>query len=140
MKIPFGLADYTIGEGENAIKFDGAENFQADGGEVTLEPILVAMNVADFGASDYDDYVNGYTGQVTIVGAEHSLKLMETAMAYADKIVDAGTPAVTKGLTDSKHGTSMRSRGTRILIHPRDGATAAEGSNFFYVGGTDPNL
>jgi hypothetical protein len=120
MKIPFGLADFTIGEGATAIKFDGLENFQADGGEVSIEPILQAVNVADFGASDYDDFVNGFTGTVTIVGAEHSLKLMETAMAYADKIVDAGTPAVTKGLTDSKIGTSMRSRGTKMTIHPRE--------------------
>lgn len=180
MRIPFGLADYTIGEGVDAIKFDGVTNFQADGGEVTIEPILQAVNVADFGASDYDDFVNGYTGTVTIVGAEHSLRLMEVAMASADKIVDTEVPARTVGLTDSRTGTSMRERGTMIRIHPRemgadasldivlykvasvgaytrsfaneqgrnelsfkmyprDGAVAAEGSNFYYVGAKDPN-
>lgn len=180
MRIPFGLADYTIGEGATAIKFDGKENFQADGGEVAIEPILEAVSVADFGASDYDDFINGFTGTITIVGAEHSLKLMETAMAYADKIVDTATPAVTVGLTDAKIGTSMRDRGTQMRIHPRemgadasldiviykvasvgeytrsyaneqgnnelsfkmyprDGADASKGSNFYYVGTTDPN-
>ena len=119
MKIPFGLADYTIGIGENAIKFDGKTNFQADGGEVTIEPILVAGKVADFGDSDYDDLVNGYTGEVTIVGAEHSLKLMETAMAYADKVVSTGATPTTVGLTDAKVGTSMRERGVQLRIHPR---------------------
>jgi hypothetical protein len=123
MKIPFGLADYTIGEGAEAITFDGKANFQADGGEISIEPILEAVTVADFGESDYDDFINGYTGEVTIVGAEHTLKLMETAMAYADRIVNTATPAVTVGLTDSKIGTSMRAKGKKMIIHPRDMGT-----------------
>ncbi len=123
MKIPFGLADFTIGDGANAIKFDGKTNFQADGGEVTIEPILEAATIADFGSGDYDDLVNGYTGEVKIVAAEHTLKLLETAMAYADKIVNTGaTPSVT-GLTDAKIGTSMRERGVQIRIHPREMGT-----------------
>lgn len=177
MKIPFGLADFTIGEGADIIKFDGKENFQADGGEISIEPILEAVNVADFGASDYDDYINGFTGEVTIVGAEHSLKLIELAMAYADKIMQTTTHV---GMTDAKIGTSMRAKGKKMVIHPRDmatdnslditlykvasvgaygrtfaneqgqneltfkmyprdGADASKGSNFFYVGPTDPN-
>lgn len=123
MKIPFGLADYTIGDGANAIKFDGKTNFQADGGEITIEPILEAANVADFGGSDYDDFVNGYTGEFKIVGAEHNLKMMETAMAYADKIVTTGATPATVGLTDSKIGTSMRERGVPLRIHPREMGT-----------------
>jgi hypothetical protein len=123
MKIPFGLADYTIGEGADLIKFDGVENFQAEGGEVSIEPILETVNVADFGESDYDDFINGYTGEVTIVGAEHSLKLIETAMAFADKIVDTATPTTTIGLTDAKIGTSMRSKGKKMVIHPREMGT-----------------
>lgn len=120
MKIPFGLADFTIGEGVDIVKFDGIDNFQADGGEVSIEPILEAVNIADFGASDYDDFINGFTGEITIVGAEHSLKLIELAMAYADKIVDAGAPTTTIGLTDAKIGTSMRAKGKKMVIHPRD--------------------
>lgn len=126
MKIPFGLADYIIGEGANAIKFDGKENFQGDGGEVSIEPILEAVNVADFGATDYDDYLNGYTGTVTIVGAEHSLKLMETAMAFANPIVNTTNPATTVGLTDAAIGKSMREKGSQMRIHPREmGADAS---------------
>lgn len=180
MRIPFGLADYTIGTGTDAIKFDGAANFQADGGEVTIEPILETVKLADFGDSDYDDFINGFNGEVKIVGAEHTLKLMEVAMAYADKIVDTATPATTIGLTDAKIGTSMRERGKPLIIHPRemgtdssldihlykvasvgeygrsyenaqgkneltfkmyprDGADASRGSNFYYIGNTDPN-
>ena len=120
MKIPFGLADFTLGDGANAIKFDGKTNFQAEGGEISIEPILEAAKIADFGDSDYDDLVNGYNGEVKIVGAEHSLKLMETAMAYADKIVNTANPATVVGLTDSKIGTSMRARGVSLRIHPRE--------------------
>jgi hypothetical protein len=180
MKIPFGLADFTIGEGATAVKFDGAENFQADGGEVSIEPILEEATIADFGESVYDDLINGFEGEVTIVGAEHTLKLMELAMGFSDAIVDTAVPTNTIGLTDAKVGTSMRARGKLLRIHPRDmgaddsldivlykvasvgaygreyaneqgrneltfkmyprdGADASKGSNFFYVGSTDPN-
>jgi hypothetical protein len=123
MKIPFGLADFTIGEGAEIIKFDGKENFQADGGEISIEPILEAVNVADFGASDYDDFVNGYTGEITIVGAEHNLKLIELAMAYSDKVMSTGASPAMIGLTDAKVGTSMRAKGKKMVIHPRDMGT-----------------
>lgn len=177
MKIPFGLADFIIGEGADVIKFDGIENFQADGGEISIEPILETVNVADFGGSDYDDFINGFTGEVTIVGAEHSLKLIDLAMAYSDKIMQTTTHV---GNTDAKVGTSMRSKGKKMVIHPRDmgsdpsldinlykvasvgaygrsfaneqgqneltfkmyprdGADASKGSNFYYIGATDPN-
>jgi hypothetical protein len=143
-------------------------------------PILQTVKVADFGDSDYDDYINGFTGEVKIVGAEHTLKLIETAMAFADTIVDTAVPPAVVGLTDAKIGTSMRAKGQPMKIHPREmgvdpsldinlylvasvgaytrsfgneqgkneltfkmypreGADASKGSNFYYVGNTDPN-
>ncbi|MGR5914639.1 hypothetical protein ACT7DA_21240 [Bacillus pacificus] len=34
--IPFGLATITVGEGADAIVFDGKNYFQADGGEINI--------------------------------------------------------------------------------------------------------
>ncbi|QFG05335.1 tail tube [Bacillus phage 055SW001] len=119
MKIPFGLADITIGTGETAIKFDGENLFQADAAEISIEPILEAVNVADFGDTDYDDFINGYSGEITIVAAQHTLELMTVSMAYANKIMSADN-ATQVGLTDSRIGTSMRERGLPMTIHPRE--------------------
>ncbi|MFC0188489.1 hypothetical protein ACFFJY_09340 [Fictibacillus aquaticus] len=117
-KIPFGLADITIGEGADIIKFDGKENLQAEGGEVSISPILEEMKIADFGDSTYDEYVNGYEGEVKIIAAKPTIKLMQLAMSYADAITDTTTSEVV-GLMDSKIGTSMRDRAKKITIHPR---------------------
>ncbi|OKL36992.1 hypothetical protein [Domibacillus mangrovi] len=118
MKIPFGLADFTIGEGVDAIKFDGVVGFQADGGEVTLSPLLSDINIADFGDSLYDQYVMGYEGGVTIVAAEDDIDTLELAMSYTEAITETvGGEKV--GLMDAKIGTSLRAKGRKVTIHPR---------------------
>lgn len=117
-KIPFGLADITIGEGADAITFDGKTYLQADGGEVTISPILQEITIADFGDSVYDEIINGYEGTVTIVAAERTLKTIQAALSYTDPITDT-TSGTTVGLMDAKVGSSMRSRGKKVRIHPR---------------------
>lgn len=122
MNIPFGLADFTIGEGANAIKFDGKENFQAEGGSVNIEPVMAELKVADFGDSVWDEAINGYTAEVTIVGAKRDLETFKQALMWAETIVDSGTSEVT-GITDAKLGTRMRTKAVPLKIHPREMGT-----------------
>lgn len=117
-RIPFGLANITIGEGEDAIKFDGVNEFQAEGGEITISPILEPIVIADMGNGDYDDVVVGYTGTMTINAAQESLDVLELALTAATAITGTDTGTVT-GLMDSPIGTSLRKTGKRVTIHPR---------------------
>lgn len=116
--IPFGMADITIGEGENAIKFDGKTYLQADGGEISIEPELEDLVMPDFGSTPYDQVIVGYNAELTIVAGNRDLKVLALAMAYTESITDAsgGEPV---GLMDAKIGTSMRSKAQRVNIHPR---------------------
>lgn len=117
-RIPFGLADIIIGEGENEVRFDGAANFQAEGGEVTLTPMLEDITVADLGNGVYDQRVSGWEGSVTFVAAEESIEVLELALAAVEPITDA-EGVNTTGLMDSRIGTSMRTKAKKVRIHPR---------------------
>lgn len=117
-RIPFGLADITIGEGAEAVKFDGVNYLQAEGGEVTIEPILQEVQIADFGDSVYDDILNGFTGEITIVAGNKDLRLLKETMSFVDGITST-QGGLLVGLTDAKLGTSMRSRAKKVVIHPR---------------------
>ena len=112
--IPFGAATITVGD----VAFDGATFFQADGGSVSLEPILSEITFIDFGEGAYDDRVNGWNGSVTVVASQNDIKLLKLALSAADVVVDGTTTAET--ITDSKIGTSMRSKGKPVTIHPRE--------------------
>lgn len=118
IKIPFGLADITIGEGAEAVKFDGKDYFQADGGEVTLTPVFQDINIADFGESVYDKILTGYTGTFTFVAAQNDMKTIQIALSASESITDTVTSEVT-GLMDAKIGTSLRSKAKKVTIHPR---------------------
>ncbi|MBP3950340.1 hypothetical protein [Bacillus suaedae] len=180
LQIPFGLADITVGEGADAIKFDGKTDFQADGGELTLTPIFQDINIADFGETVYDRRITGHEGTLTIVAAEDKVNILQLALSSAEAITDSVSGDVT-GLMDGKMGTSMRTRGKKVTIHPRvmgtetsadiviykmasdgdftrsfaneqgnieitmsmyprDGMDASKPGNFYYIGGTDPNV
>lgn len=116
--IPFGLADITIGEGSEMIKFDGKTYLQADGGEISIEPELEDITIPDFGNTAYDQIIVGYNGSVTIVAGNRDLKVLALAMAYTEKITDtAGGDPV--GLMDAKIGSSMRAKAKKVNIHPR---------------------
>lgn len=118
-KIPFGMANITIGEGTDAISFDGATHLQAEGGEITLEPSFEDIVIADFGTSVYDKRFTGMEGTVTIVAAEDTIKMLELAMNYADTITETADPETTVGLMDGKIGSSMRTKAKKVTIHPR---------------------
>ncbi|WP_445506792.1 hypothetical protein [Niallia sp. 03190] len=116
--IPFGLADITIGEGTEAIKFDGQGLFQVEGGEVTLTPIFQEINVADFGEAVYDKILTGYNGTVTFTAAQSTIATIQAALNATETITDTTTSEVV-GLMDAKIGTSLRSKAKKITIHPR---------------------
>lgn len=117
--IPFGLATITIGEGADAISLDGVNYFQAEGGEINIEPELEDIAFQDFGSSPYDQRISGYTGELTVVVGQNDLKLMQKLWAYHSEIVDAGTSEVV-GVTDAKIGQSMREKAVPVRIHPRE--------------------
>lgn len=118
IQVPFGLADITIGEGSDAIKFDGKANFQADGGEVTLTPITQEVKLADLGDSVYTEIVTGHTGKVSIVAAEDTIEMVKLALSATEDITDA-TSGKLVGVTDAKIGTSLRNKAKKVTIHPR---------------------
>jgi hypothetical protein len=119
LQYPFGLATITIGEGEeDEVKFDGAMNFQADGGELTLSPILEEINIADFGGAVYDERVMGYNGSVSIVAAEDKIEIIKQALSASEDITDTTSGDVI-GLMDAKIGTSLRTKAKKVRIHPR---------------------
>jgi hypothetical protein len=117
-RIPFGPADITIGEGTDAIKLDGINVLQVEGGEVTLTPTFAPENYIDMGEADYDQLVTGYTGQVTFTLGQQSAKLMKLALAATREIIDATSGEVV-GITDAPVGDSMRAKALPVRIHPR---------------------
>lgn len=119
IKIPYGPCTVTVGEGEDIVKFDGQENLQADGGEVQLQPQWTDITVIDFGSSPIDRKLTGYQGHVTIVAAQEDMKILDLALAATEQITETEGGALV-GLTDSKIGTSLRSKGKKIVIHPRN--------------------
>ncbi|WP_342512793.1 hypothetical protein MKY34_19630 [Sporosarcina sp. FSL K6-1522] len=117
-KIPFGLSNIIIGEGADALKFDGVEEVQAEGGEITLTPMFEDIVIADYGNGVYDQRLVGYEGAVTIVAAQESIAVLETALMATESITDT-VGGETVGIMDSPIGMSLRKKAKPIRIHPR---------------------
>lgn len=134
--IPFGLSDITVGEGVDAVSFNGVNFFQGDGGEVTLTPILEEIKLADLGDSVYDEIVIGHEGEVKIVAAQEDIRILEAALSFMDSITDSGT-GNTVGLMDAKIGSSMRAKAKKVTIHPRKmGADKSLDITLYKMGGS----
>lgn len=118
LKIPFGLSDIIIGEGAEAITFDGAAEFQAAGGDLTLTPQFADIVIADFGESVFDQRLVGWSGAVNIVAAEQKIEILAEALA-ATEIINDATSGDPVGLMDAKMGMSIRSKAKKVTIHPR---------------------
>lgn len=112
----FGLADITIERDGIALKFDGKDFLQADGGELSLVPAYRELKFKDTGDTTVERRLAGWTGTVTFVVGQEDLALMELAMSSVDQITDTTTSEVV-GLTDSPMGTALR--GYKVTIHPR---------------------
>lgn len=122
-KIPFGPADITIGDGPDAITFDGKigkelSELQAEGGTINIEPTFADINSIDFGESAYDQYTTGVNVTVTIVALHESIRTLKLAIAGAQDVTDAENGVT--GVTDGPVGQSNRDKGVRVNIHPRN--------------------
>lgn len=118
-RIPFGIATITVGEGPDALVFDGVHEFQAEGGEITLTPQFEDIVVQDFGTGPFDKRIVGYEGQVTIVAAQESIDVLELALAATETITDTGS-GEKSGIMDAPIGSSLRKKAKRVTIHPRN--------------------
>lgn len=116
--IVFGPADIIVGEGADALKFDGKDYLQVEGGEITLTPSFADENFIDFGESPYDRRVTGYEGQLTFSIGQESAKLLKLALAASQSITDTTSGEVV-GVTDAAIGASMRAKAQKVTIHPR---------------------
>lgn len=114
-KYIFGVADITVGEGEDQIKFDGKEYLQAEGGSLELTPQYQEFTFADFGETVVERRLSGWEGQVTIVAGEEDAKILELALASTESITD--TDGGEDGAMDAKIGTKLEGR--KVRIHPR---------------------
>lgn len=112
----FGLADITIGEGENALRFDGKDYLQADGGTLTLTPSFTDFQFADFGETIVERRLSGWEGSISIVVGQEDAKLLELALSTTEPITDT-TSAKEVGSMDARIGT--RPEGHKVTIHPR---------------------
>lgn len=131
-QIPFGPADIIIGEGPDAIRFDGknvgGSQLQAEGGSITIEPTFADITSVDFGEGPYDQYSTGVSVTVSIVALEESVETLKLALASTQDVVSVEGGAVT-GVTDAPVGQSNRSKGVPVTIHPRN---AGEIKDFDY--------
>ncbi|MCG1009223.1 hypothetical protein J4760_04045 [Salinicoccus sp. ID82-1] len=126
-KIPFGPADIMVGEGADAINFDGkatsgeqgTSQLQAEGGSINIEPTFASITSIDYGEGDYDQYTTGVNVTVNIVALKESVKTLKLAIASTQEVTDATTSEVT-GLTDAPVGQSNREKGVPVRIHPRN--------------------
>jgi hypothetical protein len=135
--IPFGLATITIGTGVDALTLDGVNYFQAEGGELNIEPQLEDVAFQDFGSSPYDQRITGYTGELTVVVGQNDLKLMQKLFSYHAEIMTTGATPTLAGLTDAKIGQSMREKAVPVKIHPREmGANTGLDINIYKMAGT----
>jgi hypothetical protein len=116
--IPFGPSTITVGEGAEAISFDGKTYLQAAAGEVQLTPQFTDISVIDFGSSPIDRRLSGYQGHVQLTAAQEDIKILQLALAATEPITST-EGGETVGLMDSKIGTSLRSKGKKVTVHPR---------------------
>ncbi|CEI81307.1 hypothetical protein BN997_01125 [Oceanobacillus oncorhynchi] len=111
----FGVADITIGEGADQIKFDGKDYLQADGGSLNLTPQFTEFTFADFGETVVERRLSGWEGTVTIVAGQEDAEILKLALASTEPItdVDGGED----GSMDARIGTKLVGR--KVQIHPR---------------------
>lgn len=114
-EIIYGLADITIGEGEDAIKFDGKDYLQAEGGELSLTPQFEDITVEDFGEVPIEKRLTGWEGELTVVAAQEDADILELALGATEKV--EGAEGEEAGSMDARIGTKLKGR--KVVIHPR---------------------
>ena len=117
-RIPFGPATITVGEGEDALKFDGKEYLQVEGGELTLTPSFTDETYVDFGETVVNRYLTGWEGTLTFAAGQENMKIFKLALSATKPITDT-TSSEEVGFTDAKIGTALSDYARKVVIHPR---------------------
>lgn len=112
----FGVADIEIGEGASAIKFDGKDYLQAEGGSLTLTPQYTEFTFEDFGETIVERRLSGWEGELTIAAGQEDVEILELALASTEPITDTGS-GDSAGAMDAAIGTKVKGR--KVRIHPR---------------------
>lgn len=95
----------------------------ADNVVFNAEPQIQDLTIPyEFGQGPVDKIVVGWTVTVTMALAEESLEAIKLAIPVTEKV--DGVDAEKKNLTDSRIGTSLRSSGAALVLHPRKLADA----------------
>ncbi|WP_263707999.1 hypothetical protein [Shouchella tritolerans] len=118
LEIPFGPATYILDEGlETELSFDGVNEMQNEGGELTLTPETEDIVILDYGNTAYDKRLVGWEAEVVISAARQTLEIMHAAMSFANPIMKDGKIV---GLQDAPIGSSARLKGRTLTIRPRN--------------------
>lgn len=118
----FGMGDFIFDEGlDTEIRFDGklcedGSLLQAEGGELTLEPELTDITMADFGDTNYDQVVVGWNGTATLVAAKSTLDVISKTLSGT---VSFDRDGKVVSVTDAPIGASLRAGARTLTIHPR---------------------
>src|SRR5699024_10554109 len=82
----FGVADIEVGEGKDAINFDGKDYLQAEGGSLSLEPQYTEFQFEDFGETIVERRLSGWEGTLTIVAGQEDVNILHIYIALSDVI------------------------------------------------------
>ncbi|WP_144558535.1 hypothetical protein [Shouchella miscanthi] len=123
--IPFGPATFIIDEGlDSEIRFDGVDEMQNEGGEVTLTPETEDIVILDYGNTAWDKRLVGWEAEVVVSAARQTLKILHAAMSFASEV--EGTDGRVIGLQDAKIGSSARERARTLTIRPRNASDSSQ--------------
>ncbi len=104
--------------GPCSVTFGSLEIERTQGGvELTIEPLLKAIKVDQFGQSDYDDRIVGWNVRVKVPLLETDYDTIKGALVYLGEIGTTQTK-----LADRALGTSMRELADVLTIHPLENA------------------
>lgn len=112
----FGVADITVGDEEEQIKFNGKDYLQSEGGELVLTPVYTEFQFQDFGETIVERRLAGWEGSLSIAAGQEDAKILDLALGSVEPITDS-TSGDTVGSMDAAIGT--KAKGRKVTIHPR---------------------
>lgn len=92
-------------------------------------PMTKPIKIDQYGVGDYDDIINGWDVKTVIRMAESDYDSIKAVSAALDETIDGAK----KRLFDRQLGTSMRSLGKKLTIHPLEMLTSVEEDITIYL-------
>ncbi|MEW6661966.1 MAG: hypothetical protein ACOY9Y_09725 [Bacillota bacterium] len=114
--IKLGPCKLTYGTGQDALVIDKT----IGGVTLSITPVLKAIQLDQFGESDYDDRIVGWKVCVTAPMAETDFDSIKSALTYLQEVSGAAKAK----LVDRKLGTSMRGLAKQLTLHPLENPDA----------------